>query len=140
LRLKKELEKKLDADYDRARIYAICIYFIIKDDLDLFDELIICGDENFIEVKEYLFLLFSEDSRYQSKSIKSISQLRVETGNKNIRSYADDMAYSYMRRALRSIVRRQKGISLNVVRINYKMICDKWEEIEEKCKEYLGGE
>lgn len=137
LRLKKEIEKQLDADYDYARIYAICIYFLIKDDLDLFDELIICGDEDFTSVKEYLSLLFLESNKYRYKSIKSIFQLRMETGNKNIRSYADDMAYSYMRRALKSIVRRQKGISLNVVRVNYKMISDKWEEIEKKMK---GGE
>jgi len=110
LRLKKELEKNLDADYDYARLYAICIYFIIKDDLNIFDELIICGDEHFIAVKEYLNLLFQGDQEFMSKKIKSIYELRIETDNKNIRSYADDVAYSYMRRALKSIVRRQKEL------------------------------
>lgn len=141
LRLKKELEKKLDADYDYARIYAICIYFLIKDDLNLFDELVICGDENFVDVKEYLNLLF-DCSEFTPKKIKSISELRVETGNKNIRSYADDIAYSYMRRALKSIVRRQKGTPLNVIKVTYEMIHKKWMEIEEKMNtiKIQGGE
>jgi len=140
LKLKKELEKRLSVEYDRARIYAITIYFLIKEDLHLFDELVICGDEDFFSVKEYLNLLFQEDNNFFSKSIKSICQLREETGDKNIRSYADDIAYSYMKRALRSIVRRQKGTSLNVIKITYQMFYDKWMEIEEKMKKYEGGE
>lgn len=134
LKLKKELEKKLSAEYDRARIYAIVIYFLIKDDLHLFDELVICGDEDFLSVREYLNLLFEDNRNFYSKSIKSICQLREETGDKKIRSYADDIAYSYMKRALRSIIRRQKGIPLNVIKITYQMFYDKWIEIEEKMK------
>jgi hypothetical protein len=102
--------------------------------LNIFDELIICNDEDFISVKEYLRLLFLEIPGYQNKSIKSIYELRNETHNKNIRSYADDVAYSYMRRALKNIVRRQKGTPLNVIRIDYRMIWDKWAEIENKIK------
>jgi hypothetical protein len=140
LKLKEELEKKLSAEYDRARIYAICIYFLIKDDLHLFDELIICGDEDFFSVKKYLILLFQDNRNFFSKSIKSVCQLRVETGDKNLKSYADDIAYSYMKRALRSIVRRQKGVPLNVIKITYEMFCNKWMEIEEKMKKNRGGE
>ena len=33
LRLKKELEKDLNANKDYARIYAICIYYLIKNDM-----------------------------------------------------------------------------------------------------------
>ncbi|HNZ52077.1 MAG: hypothetical protein BWY36_00427 [Candidatus Diapherotrites archaeon ADurb.Bin253] len=137
-KLKKELEKKLDANYDRARIYAIVIYFLIKDKLNLFDDLIICNDEDFQSVKEYLYLLFQGDSDYLKKNVKSISELRVETGDKNLRSYADDIAYSYMKRALRSIARRQKGIPLNVLKITFDMFKEKWMEIERKIK--AGGE
>ena len=134
LKLKKELERKLDAGYDRARIYAIVIYFLIKDSLDIFDELIICGDEDYTSTKEYLHLLFSGNKVFLDKDIKSLAELRIETGNKRLRSYADDIAYSYMRRALKSIVRRQKGTPLNVVRVTYDMFYDKWMEIEEKLK------
>ncbi len=137
LKLKKELEKELDADYDYARLYAICIYFLIRDNLDIFDELVICGDENFVDVREYLHLLFLGSKEYDSKIVKSVNELRTETGNKNLRSYADDIAYSYMRRALKSISRRQRGIPLNVVKITYSMTCEKWLEIEKKIK---GGE
>jgi hypothetical protein len=141
LRLKKRLEKELDADYDRPRIYAICIYYLIKDDLNIFDELIICNDEDFTSVKEYLSILFLDDPFYLEKSIKSIYQLRVETGNKHLRSYADDVAYSYMRRALKSIVRRQKGTPLNVIRVTYEMVKSKWLEIDDKLRRnYQGGE
>ena len=139
LKLKREFERELDAQYDYSRIYAICIYYLIKDELDNFDELIICGDESFIDVKEYLSLLFSGNETYNKKSIRSIYELRIETGDKNLRSYADDIAYSYMRRALRSISRRQKGIPLNVVKVTYSMICEKWMEIEAKIKNNKGG-
>ena len=134
LKLKKELERRLSVDYDYARLYAICIYFLIKEDLDLFDKLIICGDEDFISVKEYLGLLFFDNGEYNKKIVKSIVDIRRETGNKNIRSYADDVAYSYMRRALKSIVRRQKGTPLNVIKLDYDTIRNKWLEIDEKIK------
>jgi len=134
LKLKKELERKLDAGYDYARLYSIVIYFLIKDNLDIFDELIICGDEDYFSVKEYLYILFSDTPSFFEKKIKSISELRTETGDKKIRSYADDVAYSYMRRALKSIVRQQKGTPLNVIRVNYQMIYDKWLEIDRKMK------
>ena len=134
LKLKKELERKLGADYDRARIYAIVIYFLIKDSLNLFDDLIICGDEDYRSVKEYLYLLFQDNKIFNDKTIKSISELRLETGDKKLRSYADDISYSYMRRALKSIIRRQKGTPLNVVKITYEMFYEKWIEIEEKLK------
>lgn len=83
-------------------------------------------------------MLFQESPIFLNKTIKSIFELRTETGDKNLRSYADDVAYSYMRRALKSIVRRQKGTSLNVVRVTYEMFYEKWMEIEEKLKQ--GGE
>jgi hypothetical protein len=43
-----------------------------------------------------------------------------------------------MKRALRSIARRQKGIPLNVLKITFDMFKEKWMEIERKIK--AGGE
>lgn len=58
-KLKRELDRDLNANEDYARVYAICIYFLIKDDLNKFDVLIICNDELFFHVKEHLDKLFS---------------------------------------------------------------------------------
>lgn len=141
LKLKKELERDLEAKYDYARVYAICIYFLIKDDLDLFDVLVICGDENYTEVKEYLNILFSENKKYFEKKVISVYELRAITGNKKLKSYADNISNSYRKRALKSKVRQQKGIELNPIRVNYKMICEKWEEIQDKIdKKVVSGE
>lgn len=134
LKLKKELERDLNADQDYARIYAICIYYLIKDDLNLFETLIICGDEKFSLVKNYLNILFSNNKSYQKKKIVSLYKLRQITGNKKLKSYADNIANSYRKRALRSKERQQRGISLNLIKVNYKMICEKWKEIDEKIK------
>lgn len=131
-KLKRELEKDLSADYDYARIYAICIYYLIKKDLDEFNILVICGDEHFPAVKGYLENLFFENEGYPEKEIISISELRTITGNSKLRSYADNRANSYRKRGAKPLYRRQKGVSLNMVDINYKMICKKWMEIENK--------
>src|SRR3989344_1536072 len=63
-RTKRLIEKnlcigKIHEDY--ARIYAICIYFIIKDRINNIDTLIICNDEDFNYVKEYLYILFDNE-------------------------------------------------------------------------------
>ena len=139
IKLKREIEKKLNAKKEYAKLYAISIYYLIRDNLSDFDELIICGDEDPALVKKYLIFCFEKDNLFSSKVIKSIRELRIELGNKNIRSYADDVAYSYMRRALKSLTRRQVGTLLNVVKINYKMIAEKWEELDNKLKKQ-GGE
>ena len=62
-KLKKELKRDLYIQYDYARLYAICIYYLIKDDYDLFETLIICGDEDFNSVRDYLELLFSDSKQ-----------------------------------------------------------------------------
>jgi len=136
--LKNELKKDLNVDYDYARLYAICIFYLIKDDLDLFDTLIICGDEHFLFVKEHLSILFEEDSTYHSKIIMSIAELREITGNPKLRSYADGVARSYRRRALKCLARQQQGTTLNIVKINYNSIRILWEEIDNKIKSVSG--
>ena len=140
LKLKDELKRDLNADYDYARLYAICIYFLIKDDLELFDILVICGDEDIWRVKEYLYLLFLHNKKYSEKIIIGIGELREITGNKRLRSYADNAARSYRKRVFRSLNRQQKGLFLNPIKITYKMICEKWAEIDENLKHSVSGE
>lgn len=137
LRLKKEIERDFDAQYDYPRLYAICIYFLIKEDLDKFDILVICSDEHIGYVREYLRLLFSEESRYSKKEVISIFELREITGNHKLRSYANNVANSYRRRVLKSKSRQQAGIPLNPVLINYRLISEKWIDIDEKIKNKL---
>ncbi len=133
LRLKRELEKSLNANLDWARIYAICIYKLIKEDLDLFDILVICADEDIDYVKHYLNVLFKDDERYSKKEIISVFELRQITGV-HIKSYAHGVANFYRQRALKSLFRQQTGTSLNIIKIGFDEICDKWEEIEQNKK------
>jgi hypothetical protein len=129
-KLKRELDRDLNASEDYARLYAICIYFLIKDDLNKFDTLIICNDESFLYVKEYLETLFRDIKEYSSKKISSLGKLREITGDKNIRSHADNIAGIYRRKIFQRIQRRQKGVQLNIIEINYKRIVEKWKEID----------
>ena len=133
-KLKKELKRDLNTQEDYARLYAIGIFLIIKDDLDLFDTLIICEDESIVYVKEYLNLLFEENPDYFNKKVMSISELRKITGNKKLRSYADGVAKSYRKRALKYLGRQQEGIKLNPIKIDYKTIVSLWKEIDNKIK------
>jgi len=133
-KLKRELDRDLNADEDYSRLYAICIYFLIKDDLDKFDILIICNDEAFLYVREYLDILFLDNKEYFEKEISSLAKLREITGDKSIRSYADNMTGIYRRKIFQKIQRRQKGVRLNIVKVNYKMIVEKWKEIEMNMK------
>lgn len=131
----KKMKKGLIKEFglkDLAMIYSIAIYYLIKEDLELFDILVICGDEKFSRVKQCLDILFKENKSYFKKEIMSISDLRVITGNKKITSYADKISGSYRRRGIKFLGRRQEGINLNTLRINLKMITDKVKEIK-KC-------
>ena len=54
-RTKRYLEKNLftsSIHEEYAKLYAICIYFLIKNKLENMNTLIICNDENFIYVKK----------------------------------------------------------------------------------------
>ena len=131
-KLKRELDRDLTAGHDYARLYAICIYYLIKDNLMDFDVLVICNDENFIYVKLYLDLLFDESQLYKSKYITNISELRAITGNKKLRSFANNTSNIYRRKGLKNLQRQQKGVPINVIRVTYQEIKDKWEEINKK--------
>lgn len=130
LKLKKELER--DLGYDYARIYSICIYYLIEKNLDIFDTLVICEDEDYNKVEKYLRLLFSDNRKYKEKEVISLYKLREITGNRKLKSYADNVANSYRKRALKNIQRQQVGTPLNIIKISYKLIKDKWNEIEKK--------
>ncbi|MBU1252432.1 MAG: hypothetical protein KJ905_01335 [Nanoarchaeota archaeon] len=133
-KLKRELDRNLNTGEDYSRLYAICIYFLIKNDLDKFDILIVCNDEPFLYVKEYLNILFSGEERYFRKEVSSLAKLREITGDKNIRSHADNIAGIYRRKIFQKVQRRQKGVSLNTIEINYRMIVEKWKEIDKILK------
>ena len=129
-KLKNELKKDFNIGY--AQLYSICIYYLIYDRLDSFDNLVICNDENYMRVKKYLDILFSKNKKYVSKFITSLNKLREISGDSKIRSYADNIANTYRRKSLKPLRRRQKGILLNIVKINYQKIKKKLEEINKK--------
>ncbi len=133
-RTKRELDNSLESFNDYARHYAICIYYLIKDSLDLFDTLVICNDEDFVYVKLYLDILFLNNKIYLTKHITSLAELRRITGNIKLKSHANNYANIYRKRGLRKIQIRQKGIPLNLVKINYKMIFQLWGEIDKLIK------
>jgi len=133
-KLKEELKRDFNIDEDYARLSAICIYYLIRDNLDSFDTLVICNDENYLYVKEYLDLFFEENEKYLSKDIISLGKLREVSGDSKVRSYADHMANIYRRKALKPLRRRQKGIGLNIVDLNYQKIKEKLGELNRKIK------
>ena len=124
-KLKRYIEKNLcigEIKEDKARLYAICIYFLIKDKLEDIDTLIICNDESFIYVKEYLHFLLEDPSN--KIKIKSITEFQKKLGKK-VKSIADNFANAYRKRALKP-TKRNIGIKLKVVEINYNIVKDKW--------------
>lgn len=129
-KLKRELDKSINTQEDYARLYAICIFYLIKDELEKFDTLIICNDELFLYVKKYLEILFKDSKKYFSRKVSCLSKLREITGDKNLRSYADNIANIYRKKALLKIHRKQRGVPLNIVEINYAKITEKWKEID----------
>ena len=133
-KLKKELKKKFDMRKDFAKLYSVCIYYLIKDNLNEFDILIICADEKFEKVRDYLDILFKNDKEYSKKEIISLVKLREITDDKNLRSAADKIANSYRKRGLKSLKRKQEGILLNTTPINYNKIIEKFNEINQKLK------
>lgn len=131
-KLKRELKYKFDMRKDFARFYSICIYYLIKDNLKDFDILIICADEDFIKVLNYLDILFRDNKEYSKKEILSIVKLREIADDKKLRSAADKIANSYRKRGLKSLNRKQEGISLNVISINYNNIVERFNEISKQ--------
>ena len=92
-----KLNKSLAADSDFPRLYAICIYLLIKNDLNRINKIIICNDEPFSDVKKYLTLLTCHQENLIS--IQSITEYKKELGKKKLKSKADSIVNSYRKRA-----------------------------------------
>ena len=129
-KLKRELDRDFEMDKNYPLLYAICIYSLIKDKLDLFDNLIACKDEDYVTMKKYLDSFFNGNEKYLSKNIMCIGDLRKISGDSKIRSYADGIANIYRKKGLKPIHRRQKGVELDICEINYKLIKELIEKIK----------
>jgi hypothetical protein len=109
-----------------AKLYSICIYLLIKDRLDNINTLIICNDEDFNYVKEYLIFLLEGKQKFR---IVNITEFKKQLG-KNIKSIADNYARTYRKRALKRHL-WNKNKPLNVVEVNYSIIESLWKKLEE---------
>ena len=111
---------------DSAKLYAICIYYIIREIKENINTLIICNDEDFKVVKNTLKKLLINPNF----EIINISEFRNRLG-RNIGSLADNYARVYRRRALKP-TRLSKGKKLNIIQVNYKTIKECWEKLDKK--------
>ena len=101
-KLIKSLKKDVNAYYDFPRLYAICIYWILKDDIPKVDRLIIDNDENFVEVREHLDILFRDNQDFNNVNLMSLRDYTQILG-KNIQSLAHGVANSYRKRGLQKL-------------------------------------
>lgn len=121
----KLLEKNIfigTAKEENAKVYAICIYLLVKDDINNINTLIICNDEHFLYVKEYLLLLLGYPN--PPFEIINISELKKKLG-RNVKSLADNFAKCYRKRALNKL-KWNTGKQLNVIDIDYNIINNYW--------------
>lgn len=125
-RMKRQIKSNLCIGTIResyAKFYSICIYFLIRNRLEKIKTLIICNDEEFSYVREYLYYLLN-DSLYRIHII-NITEFQKQLGRK-VKSLADNSATAYRKRALKK-TKWDIGIKLNVVDVTYEMIKNKWE-------------
>jgi hypothetical protein len=126
----RSVEKRLYSDdpkLDRAKLYSICIYLLIRRNLDKINTLVICNDENFDLVKACLHTILVAEKQPRF-AIISISDLKKRVGF-DIESLADNYAKHYRKRALN----RNKwniGVKLNIIEVKYKDIETYWEILE----------
>lgn len=121
--IKKQLFKN-NIYKDAAKLYAICIFLLVKEIKDKINLLIICNDEDFSIVKKILTYLLNDCSF----EIINIVEFRRRLG-RNIGSFADNYANIYRRKALK-LNRHYKGREINVVEVNYKLVKQYWAELE----------
>jgi len=123
----KLIEKMLCTGHIReeyAKLYAICIFLLIKNKIQDINSLIICNDEDFNYVREYLLFLLESPN---PPKIENITDFKKKLG-RNIKSLADNFAINYRKRALN----RNKwdiGRKLNVVEVDYASIKECWEKL-----------
>jgi len=123
--IKKRLFKK-NIFEDSAKLYAICIYLLVKEVKEHIKTLIICNDEDFRVVKNVLSILLKD---YDFEII-SISEFRRQLG-RDISSLADNYANIYRKKGLKPS-RQAKGKELNIVPITYNLIEQIWDDAKWK--------
>lgn len=111
---------------DSAKLYAICIFILVKEIKNKIDTLIICNDEDFELVEKFLRSLLKN----YNFEIINIGEFRKRLG-RNIGSLADNYARIYRKKALKPN-RWIKGKKLNVTEVTFTIIKQHWEEISEK--------
>ncbi|MFA5887403.1 MAG: hypothetical protein WC852_01695 [Candidatus Nanoarchaeia archaeon] len=109
---------------ERAKLYSICIYYLINDRLQSIGKLIVCNDENFYFVRKYLISMIGKCPF----PIISIIEYRKELG-RCIKSPADNFAAHYAKRGL-SETKQGIGIKLNLVKITFSKVSEKWNELK----------
>ncbi len=104
----KEIERLIDPfREDYADIYAVCIFMLIRNEIESIHEMIICGDEPFNKVKAYLIKL------------SGFKKIRIIQLDSNTKSLAHGKANAYRKRGLKEVL-WTKGIRLNVIKIEFK--------------------
>jgi hypothetical protein len=111
---------------EHAKLYAICIYLLIRNKLHEISSLTICNDEDFYYVKKYLLCLLEQMPSFE---IISITEFRNRLGRK-INSPADNYAKNYRKRGLNKI-KWKHGKILDVVEIKYELIKEYWNKLKE---------
>jgi len=111
---------------DSAKLYAICIYLLVREVKKEIRTLIICNDEDFGVVKNVLGRLL----KGYDFEIINISEFRKRLG-RNVGSLADNYARIYRRRALKPF-KSSVGKKINVVKVTFAIIKQYWEEIKSK--------
>jgi len=143
---------------DSAKLYAICIFLLVKKVKNNIHTLIICNDEDFEAVKKVLLKLLRdcnfETSRCLCNLSTSVWSEHLDSAQepehardfgprvldiisisefrkrlgRNVGSLADNYANIYRKRGLKPN-KLSKGRELNVVEVTYKIIKGYWEEL-----------
>lgn len=121
-KIKKELFKE-NKYKDSARLYGICIYYLIENVRTLVNELIVCNDEDFRLVKQTLDSLLGK----HDFEIINITEFRKRLGRR-VGSFADNYARIYRKKALKP-TKHNQGKEINVVNISFLKIKQTWEEL-----------
>ncbi len=128
--LKKHLFRE-SQDRDHAKLYAICVFILIKEEVSNTSRLIICNDENFHYVRIYLSILLKNNPEISNTKIISISELRKTYKSAMNDSLADRYARPYRKRALNK-VKWGTGINLKVNKVDYNTIKYYWSFLDNK--------
>ncbi|MFW5846932.1 MAG: hypothetical protein ACOCUU_02110 [Nanoarchaeota archaeon] len=122
--IKKELFDK-NIYFDSAKLYAICIYLLVRNVEKNAKTLIICNDEDFRIIKKILVSLLND----YGFEIINITEFRKRLG-RNVGSFADNYAKIYRKRGLNPR-KNHLGKKINLIRISFNKIKQYWEELKE---------